>query len=369
MVDLFFTLFVLATFAQLYFWGWWASKLVSFSQKKNPTPPHHPVSVIICARNEAQNLKKHLPLILNQNYRSFEVIVVNDNSTDETATILLNFQIKNPTLRVVNICDNPTLPGKKQALTKGIEAAQNDLILLTDADCFPASDSWIFEMQSEIFGKKSIVLGFSPYICINKGILNSFIRFEAIYTAVQYLSFALSKMPYMGVGRNLLYRKSIFIERGAFVKHIEIASGDDDLFVNDAASWTNTSINLSPNAFTYSLPKSSWRGYYHQKTRHLTTGIKYKLKHQLLLGGLALSHFVHYVFGFCLLFVPDLLSSVIFLILVRIGLVVWLYRSILNKLNQADLWPWVPIFDASLILYYILFAPNILIGNKKKWKQ
>ena len=254
-------------------------------------------------------------------------------------------------------------------MTKGIEAAVNDLLILSDADCFPASKFWIQEMLTEISGKKDIVLGFSPYICTNKGLLNNFIRFEAIYTAIQYLSFALLGQPYMGVGRNLLYRKSIFIEKGAFSKHMNIASGDDDLFINEAASWTNTSINVSPDAFIYSIPKSSWRGYYHQKTRHLTTGIKYKLKHQVMLGMLALSHFGHYFFAMFLLFDPVLVSSAILLILVRFGIVAWLYWRILKLLQQTDLWVWSLLFDAALNLYYIAFSPNILIGNKRKWKQ
>ena len=362
-------LFGVATILQLFFWGVVASRLAFYKPSSKTTTSQHPVSVIICARNEAKNLEAHLPLFLNQNYRFFEVIVVNDNSSDKTIDVLLKFQEKYSNLRILNICNKPTLPGKKAALSKGIFAAQYNLVLLSDADCFPASNSWIQEMQSEISDKKCIVLGFSPYICIEKSFLNTFIRFEAIYTAIQYLSLALYHLPYMGVGRNLLYSKSIFLERGAFSKHADIASGDDDLFINDAADRTNTSIKVTSNAFTYSLPKGSWRGYYHQKTRHFTTGIKYKMKHQVILGMLALSHFLHYVLGFYLMLIPEYSSSVFLLILVRMGMVVWLYQGILKRLNHSDLWIWIPLLDALLNVFYLLFAPNILIGNKRKWKQ
>ena len=281
--------------------------------------------------------------------------------------VVLDFQRKNPNLRLVNIHGIPTLPGKKAALTKGIEAAIYDLIILTDADCIPAGPNWISSMQSKFDNQVEIVLGFSPYIS-RPGFLNLFIRFEATFTAVQYLSFCLLGIPYMGVGRNLSYRRTLFYNTGAFSKHAHIASGDDDLFINEAAIRTNTKINLNPEAFIYSLPKSSWRGYYHQKTRHLSTGTSYKPVHQVMLGGYSLSHFLHYVLAAVLLTMPELTSTVLLLILVRVGVVSLLYGLILKKLKAIKLIWWIPILDAIYVLYYVIFAPTFLIGKKNRWK-
>ena len=362
-------LFGFATAGQLLYWGFVFSRLAFYREQEQPEQNLEiSVSVIICARNESANLKKFLPHFLNQNYRSFEIIVVNDNSSDHTLKTLLEIQRKSPTLRIVTINDIPTLPGKKAALKKGIEAAQYDYVLLSDADCYPASNQWINSMQKKVFSNFEIVLGFSPYICVSGSPLNVFIRFETIYTAVQYFSFVLIGKPYMGVGRNLLYKKSLFFDKDSFSKHAHLASGDDDLFINEAATSTNTTINLSPDTFVYSRPKSSWRGYYHQKSRHLTTGTKYKVLHKVLLGGLSLTHFLHYICAIFLMLSPEFRTFVIFLILVRLGVVLLLYGRILKKLQSTSLLVWIPFLDAMYVLFYIIFAPTLIIGNKVRWK-
>ncbi len=367
-MTLLLTIFAGATILQLLYWLGIFSKLAFYKTRNIDNKKEElPVSVIICARNEATNLRNNLHHFLNQTYRSYEIIVVNDNSSDKTIDVVLEFQGKSPNLRLVNIKGVPTLPGKKAALTKGIEAAIYNLILLTDADCVPSSPNWIRSMQSNAINKIEIVLGFSPYIP-RPGFLNLFIRYEAVFTAIQYLSFALLGIPYMGVGRNLLYKRTLFFRKEAFSKHAHIASGDDDLFINEAAIRTNTKINLSPEAFVFSLPKSSWRGYYHQKTRHLSTSTSYKLMHQLMLGGYSLSHFLHYLLAIPLILAPEMNSTVLLLILVRVGVVFLLCGLILKKLKAIDLLWWIPILDAIYVLYYIIFAPTFLIGKKNRWK-
>lgn len=362
-------IYILATLTQLVFWSFIFPRIANYPINNHPktsTEKQKPVSIIICARNEAENLKNNIPHFLNQNYRSFEIIVVNDNSSDNTSQILLDFQTKSPNLHIINL-HGATLPGKKAALERGISAAHHDILLLSDADCYPSSPMWLQYMYLSIAGEKKIGLGFSPYMK-EEGFLNIFIRLEAIYTAIQYFSFALIGMPYMGVGRNLIYYKSLFYQVNGFAKHKHLASGDDDLFINEVANATNTTIIIHPETFVVSKPKSSWRGYYHQKTRHLTTGTKYKAKHQIILGLLALSHFAHYVFGLTLLVWAPYAHFIVSLYLVRIIVVSIVSARILKKLESSDLLKWVPIFDAAFILYYILFAPILLIGNTEKWK-
>ncbi|MFN7115838.1 MAG: glycosyltransferase [Saprospiraceae bacterium] len=369
MTLLLFLIFIGTTLVQLFYWLFIFSKLALYKVPllMDEDDEQAPISVIICARNEAENLKKNLDLFLNQNYRSFEIIVVNDHSTDQTAEVVLNFQKKYANLRLVN-CSGHKLPGKKAALTVGIKAARYDTIALSDADCQPASPDWLRLMQGALRQKVKIGLGYSPYQS-HRGFLNLFIRFETIYTAIQYFSFALMGMPYMGVGRNLIYSKSVFFQTKGFQKHQNIASGDDDLFVNEAAQYANVQIVIHPGAFVFSEPKRTWRGYYHQKSRHLSTATSYQGRHQVWLGALSLSHALHYLLAISLLLGGTFVIPIFITVLVRMAVVSWTYYNVLQKLQAMALWRWIPLLDAAYVLYYLVFAPALLIGRKDVWKQ
>ena len=272
-----------------------------------------------------------------------------------------------PILRLLNLQHKPrNRPGKKYALAKGIDTAKHEVLLLTDADCYPASEYWLDEMQKKIREPVAIGLGFAPYQKA-PGFLNRFIRFETVYTAVQYMSFALAGMPYMGVGRNLIYRKSIFQQLGGFESHAHIASGDDDLFINAAATPVNTRIILDATTFVYSPAKKSWYHYYRQKARHYTTGKNYQLHHQLLLGILSLTHILHYFGGLVLLTQFSTMFVTIILYLVRILIVLFYYRLILRKFCEKNLYPWTPVLDAILVIHYLIFLPSLFTGNTHKW--
>lgn len=325
-----------------------------------------PVSIIICAKNEEENLKHNLPRILNQNDRSFEVLVVNDNSTDNSEKFLTYLQQKYSHLRIIKISHkNKMQVGKKFALAKGIEEAKHEVLLLTDADCCPNSDQWLKEMRATLNETITIGLGYAPY-STRPGFLNKIIRFETVYTAVQYLSFALSGMPYMGVGRNLIYKKSLFSKADGFKKHEDLASGDDDLFINEVATARNTSIILKPETFMYSPPEESWSAWFRQKSRHMTTGKRYQLKHKILLGSLSASHFLHYVFGILVALQVSLLCS--FLIYaVRLVIILPIYTAIVKKLEDRSLVKWFPLLDAVFVIYYVVFAPILFFGKTKRW--
>jgi cellulose synthase/poly-beta-1,6-N-acetylglucosamine synthase-like glycosyltransferase len=363
--------FFAATTVQLFYWLYFFSRLVFYKENSTVQSPQStvrshqfPVSVIICAHNEAHNLERHLDRILNQNYRSYEVLVVLHNSSDDSSNVLASLQSQFEQLCVIK-CDDGRI-GKKHALAKGIEQAKHQVLLLTDADCVPASQDWITGMVAGMDENTRIVLGVAPY---NEapGPLNSFIRFEASYTAMQYLAFALAGFPYMGVGRNLAYRRELYESKGGFRKHGRIASGDDDLFINEVAQKGNVGIRLNPDTFTYSAPKSTWREYYRQKTRHFSTGKFYKLHHKLLLATLAMSHGLHYLGGLLVV----LKISIIFALLgytVRMCIVMALSSVILKRLRQENLWPWIPALDFALVLYYSVFAPAILMNNyTQRW--
>lgn len=254
-----------------------------------PQPSHkrteEPVSIIIAARNEYENLQRYLVPILEQDYPEFEVIVVNDCSWDSSQAWLEELQKSYPRLRVSQLIEQEKYPtGKKFAITIGIKAARYEQLLFTDADCEPASNQWLRLMQSRFTPGKEIVLGFSPYRK-TKGFLNRFIRFETLTTAQFYFSMALMRNPLMGVGRNLAYRRDVFFRHKGFASHQHILSGDDDLFVNEAATPGNVAIEIDPASFVYTEAKKTFSSWSSQKVRHLSVGKYYKPKHKLFLGG------------------------------------------------------------------------------------
>ena len=366
-----FALFVFSFIVQLIYWFFLFSKLANFKTpiKSNQiTKKEKPVSIIICAHNEAQNLEKNLPRILNQNYRSFEVVVVNDNSNDTTYDVLLKYKKIYSNLQVINLDAKPLgMVGKKFPLKIGIESSKYTTLLLTDADCCPSSSEWLFCMQSRISDSTKIVLGYGPYTKYST-LLNRFIRFETVYTAIQYFSFALGKLPYMGVGRNLAYRKELFLNSNGFERHKYIASGDDDLFINEVATGENVSIVLEKESFVYSEPKFTWQDYYRQKNRHLSTATSYQLKHKFLLGLLSASHFFFYVTGITL-FVLNF--NVIFLgtlFVVRMVMLLFYYGKILKRFQEKRLLQWIPVLDFMYILFYIAFTPILFFRKTIQWK-
>lgn len=324
--------------------------------------------MIICARDEAPNLVKYLPGALVQEYRTtHEVIVVNDNSFDDSKYLLEEFEKIYKQLHVVELKQEAKfIPGKKFPLSMGIKAAKYEIVLLTDADCVPASEFWIDQMQQSYDDQTEIVLGYGAYKK-RKGLLNKLIRWETFHTAIQYLGYALAGTPYMGVGRNLSYRKTIFYRHKGFSAHNHIPSGDDDLFINMAATKKNTRINIHPDAFTLSDPARTFGEWVSQKTRHYSTSKHYKSKHQWLLGLYAFSHFVWFpLLALALIFFSWKWALVVFGIRFLVQLAVFL--PAMKKLQESDLLPLVLLFDLWMFFYYLLFAFALVKKPKASWK-
>lgn len=354
---------------QLIYWGVLFSRF-AFYRSEQPEPKlEEPVSVVICARNEEANLQKNLPRVLEQVYPDFEVVVVNDASTDKTGEVLEGFQKQYSNLRVVTIGQDEvrTMQGKKYALSKGIGQTVHELLLLTDADCYPSTLSWISEMSRFVTGKKEILLGYGPYL-EKKSILNKFIRFETVYTAIQYFSAAIWQVPYMGVGRNLMYRKRLYVENQGFKSHSEVMSGDDDLFMSEVANAENVTICLEKSCFIYSKAKETWTDYYKQKYRHNSTGSYYKTKHKILLGFLSLSHFLFYLSFLSLIILHLSIVNTIAVYLFRLTVLFVVYGKSAKKLQEKHFTIWLPFFDFLLFIYFIMLAPALVSGNTKSWK-
>lgn len=344
-------------------------KLISYKHTIESIPKL-PVSVVICARDEAWKLKTFLPSILNQDYPDFEVIVVNDCSEDNTEYLLIELANKYPNLRYTTIKkDAKFTHGKKLAQTVGIKAAKNELLIFTDADCFAVSNKWIEKIQQNFSSDTDIVLGYGGAIK-KKSFLNKMIRYDTVFIAIQYLSFALTGFPYMGVGRNLAYRKSIFFKNKGFASHFNVESGDDDLFINEVATNKNTRIEISIESHTRTLPKKTFRDWFWQKLRHNTTFKYYKPIDKSLLAGEVLSRILFYLLFILLItcfYRFYLLILLIFLIRYIVQIIV--IKKILKKFNETDLLLLLLLFDFLLPIVNIFISiTNIFIPKHNKWR-
>lgn len=331
------------------------------------TPDLQPVSVVICARNEDDNLTEYLPKVLSQDYPDFEVVVVNDCSFDNTENVIDEFARIFPNLRKANIKEDAYYKhGKKFAMLVGIKAAKHNRIVLTDADCYPAGDQWLKQMALGFSNEREIVLGYGAYDK-GKGLLNRLIRYDTFIIAVNYLSSAINGKAYMGVGRNLAYTKELFFREKGFSKHYHINSGDDDLFVNQAATAANVNVCIDKDAITYSKPKKNLREWRIQKARHLTTSPLYTSGSR---SRIAFSYFSQYYFYFSLL---GLALSVKTLLLIPILFVIkiiaqWLVlNKVSKKLNERDLLGASFFYELILLFIYPIFHITKLFYKPNKW--
>ncbi len=366
--EIIFYVFCFITAVQLFYYIFFFIRLAFYKPREKNISQTHPVSVIICARDEAANLVKNLPGALVQHYKTtHEVILVNDNSFDESKYILDEYQKTFKQLHIVELKQEARfIPGKKFPLSVGIKTAKYEVVLLTDADCVPASEFWIEKMQEGYHPNTEIVLGYGAYHK-KKGFLNKLIRWETFHTALQYLSYAYAGLPYMGVGRNLSYKKTVFFRHKGFSSHNHVASGDDDLFINLAATKTNTEIVIHKDAFTLSEPSKTWKQWKKQKSRHYSTSKYYKPLHKFLLGLYALSQFAFY---------PLLVTAAIFFSW-KIALIIFGTRFLLQgfvfyktmyKLNEKDLFPIFWLLDIWMFFYYLIFSLSLWRKPRKTWK-
>jgi len=327
-----------------------------------------PISIIICAKDEEENLRNNLPKILNQKCFNFEVIVVNDQSIDKTSFLLEELKKSYSNLVVVTIDDHVNQKiGKKFALTLGIKTAKHEHLLLTDADCLPNSINWAKQMSSN-FNTSEIVLGYGGYKK-KKGLLNKFIRFDTFNVAQQYLSFALAEQTYMGVGRNIAYKKSLFFDNKGFASHIYIPSGDDDLFIQEIAPKSTVSIEVSEDTHTTSEVIQSWREWTYQKRRHISTAPFYKTKFKVFLTLYPYAQLLFWI-SIILLFV---IKSPLYFILSLVGLKL-LSSYLVNytpmkKLNVLDLY-WIhPLYEIFYLLIQGFFVLLNAINKPKNWSR
>ncbi len=352
---------------QLFWYAGMFLRLALFRTRSGDLVPEG-VSVVICAHNEASRLYDNLPAILEQNYPEFEVLVVDHHSDDDTPFVLQELSARYQNLKSITIKrDLNFFTGKKFPLSIGIKSARYPSVLLTDADCHPASTDWILRMQEGYRGGKEIVLGYSPY-ARRKGVLNRLIRFDTAHIAMQYLSYALCGIPYMGVGRNLSYRKDLFFRNKGFIDHYRIQSGDDDLFVNRVANGNNTAVVADPEAFTISEPKENPVKWFTQKRRHLSTGKHYRFHHRLMLGVYAVNPLLFYSLATAMILMRWSVLPVTGLIVIRLAAQYAVFDRCLHKLRERDLVLFAPLMELILLILNIYILISNLFFRQVRWK-
>ena len=365
-----FYVFIAIVTVQVVYYAFIFGKFAALKQKHDaPAETFPPVSVIVCAKNEAKNLKKNVPFILAQAYPNFELVLINDNSSDHTLKVMTAFKEANENVKIVNVKPVEAFWGnKKYALTLGIKAATHDTLVFTDADCKPNSNAWISGMCTQFNKEKTLVLGYGAYERINRSFLNLLIRFETFFSAVQYFSYATIGQAYMGVGRNLAYKRALFFEANGFIAHIRIKSGDDDLFVNQISTKANTAICIAEPAFTSSTPKTDLKSWILQKRRHVSTAKHYRATHKWMLGLFYVSQILFWVVGTCLMALRFQWQMVVALVALRFVIQYIVLFASAKKLNEKDLILYLPILEVVLIVFQMVIFIKNLISKPNYWK-
>ena len=318
------------------------------------------VSVVIAVKNGSAQLIENIGSIIAQEYPLFEMIIINDYSSADEKMKLEELTKRSPKIILYH---NQEKPGKKQALSLGIEKASHPFILCTDADCRPSTTAWIKSMVAQSEGNK-MVLGYSPYV-EEKGLLNLYIRFETVMTAIQYFSWTMLGKPYMGVGRNMLYPRTLFQQSNPY-EHSNIPYGDDDLWVQKTSTITTVEANLDNASFVYSVPPQSLSEWMKQKHRHMSAGHHYdkKVLWQPGLYGLAL---IMNWFLFPFLVLGSMLNWITGLFLAGLFIRWITYAAWTKKLGDSDTVVWYPFLELGYALYLGGMGIFTAVVKKETW--
>ena len=338
-----------------------------------PGPDSEPVSIVVCARNELDNLRRLLPLLLQQDYPAgFEIVLIDDRSDDDTYLYAQQLaQYYHEKVKLVSVASTPRgFAPKKYALTLGVKTTRYARLLFIDADCVPATNQWLRLMQRGFSdnGGADLVLGFSAYTPA-PGFLNQLIRYETLVTAAQYLSFAWRGWPYMGVGRNLAYTRACFNATKGFASHMRLLSGDDDLLVQDAVRYgQRVAVVAGPAAHTLSDPATTWAGWWRQKRRHLSAGRAYRLADRFRVGTFIAANMLFYLATVELVFSSNNWIPLVVVWALRTLLVSGVYARISGRFRQPVIVGLLPVLDAVYFFQYLALGISLFLNRTLRWK-
>jgi len=346
----------------IYHWGFF-SKVAFYKRNARPKLDEElePVSIVLCARDAYEYLVDLIPALLKQDYPEFEIVVVNDCSDDETEEYLKDLERNESRVKPVQLKQHLNFfNGKKFPLSMGIKSAKNDLIILTDCNCMPVNDQWLRSVVNRYNNRTEIVIGYCPYVQ-KKSVLNRIMRFDTLQNGLLYLSAALCHHPYMGIGKNLSYRKELFYRHQGFISHYTTSVGDDDLFINQTATKKNAEVLIDAEDAILATPPSSFHLWSRQKSSRYSTVSKYDTPSRMMLSVFYVSQFLFYASFIALLalcakpaftitngavfYIPIL----VFFFLLRFGSQIIIYHNASKRLGEKGLLP-------GLIVYDLLFA-------------
>lgn len=368
MLNIIFYVFAGITVLQLVYYLGIFGKF-AFAKPQAATPKRIPVSVIICAKNEAERMRKLVPVLAAQNYPDFELVLIDDASSDETLDLFEEFEKQYRNVKLVKVANNEAFWGnKKYALTLGIKAASKEYLLFTDADCLPASENWISSMTSQFTMSKTIVLGYGGYEKVKNSLLNKIMRFDNMLTATQYFAWAKAGSPFSGEGRNLAYKREEFFKVNGYIEHMNIRTGEDALFINQAATKKNAAICYLPESFTYCNAKSTYKAWRKQKRRQVFTASFFKAADKVRLRGWFLSQLAFFLLAIVLLAFQYDWRFVVPVIAVRY-MASWItlgYSA--AKLKEKDTMYWYPVIEIFLTFTQLNIFFNNLFSKPVHWK-
>lgn len=377
LVELLLLVFLIQIFCYLYYYSGIFRKFKRIRGGKvkfETTQP--PVSIVICARDQAINLNKNLPAFFEQDYPEFQIVVVNDASTDDTENVLIRLEKDHPNFYHTFVPQGiQSVSAKKMAMTIGIKAAKYDIVLFTEAYCAPKSNQWISCMARHFDEKCGVVLGFSSYIGM-KGILKQLISYDTLFTALQFMGFSEAGKPFMGFGRSMAYHKSLFFNNRGFASHLFLNSGDDDLLIGEIANKTNTQIEVSPESKVLTKVHNVWNHWKNQKINQLTTAHYYKFGIKMRIKLELYSRVLFYGLFLSLLIVGFIRFNLVLLIITGSFLIIryLVQLFVINKtakiLEESRHFFSVPFFDLLLLVISLWFKVQKLFQkeNTYTWK-
>ena len=365
-LSVIFYLFVACTAVQIIYYLAFSSFL--FRSKKNKTNTSEiPISVIIYTKNQAEKFLTFLPSILEQEYYKFEIVLINNASSDNTSVLLESYAKKHAHIKVINVENNEAFWGsKKYALTLGIKTAQYPNLLFTDTNCTLVSKHWISEMSKKFTTNKTIILGYKKYQKENS-LSNIFIRYENLLKAIKCFGFTKLGSPFMAFGNNFGYQKSEFFKVKGFINHMKTNAGEADLFIKDAANKENTTFCISEKSFIKTAIPTSFSKWFAANKEEIVITKKYKFKHRFLLKFFTFSKILFYVLATVLFFVYP------YQIILPIVLAYFLLQYIIigisaKKLKEPQIIFFLPFLEIGLLLIQIsIFSAN-LISKPNHWK-
>jgi len=368
MLNIIFYVFVAVVVLQMVYYLVIYGKF-AFAKPQDITTKKLPVSVIVCAKNDSENVKRLIPLLAAQNYPDFELVLIDNASSDDTLDVFEEFEQQYPNIRLVKVENNEAFWGnKKYALTLGIKAAKKEYLLFIDANCVPNSPEWIAHMASQFTMSKTIILGYAAYEKKKNSFLNKIIRYDGMLNATQYFAWARAGRPFNGNGRNLAYKKEEFFKVNGYINHMKMHMGEDSLFINEVATPKNTAICYTPESFTYRESKKSFKGWIKEKRKKTYTASFFRSFDQLQIKAFYVSQLSFIVLAIVLAALQFNWMFLVPVIVLRY-IISWVTMAqSAKRLQEKDAVYWYPVIEIILIFTQLYVNCTNLFSKQAHWK-